>query len=381
MTTGGLNRRGLLLLCGVALISGCKVIPRGPPASVPPPVAENDALPTDAARHRVALLVPLSGPNAALGQSLENATQMALLDTNAQNLRITTYDTGLGAAAAAASAARDGNRLIVGPLLADDVAVVARAVRIPVISFAADPGVAARDVFVMGTSVEQSVGRSIDFARGRGLHRFGALLPAGDYGARAGAALAASVRARGGALVGVETYERSNPSIVSAAHRLKSRGALDAVLVADAPRYAMLAAPQLKAGSPALRIIGTELWTGESAVAKAPALRGAWFAAIADARFRQFAGSYQSRFGKQPYRNSTLGYDAVLLTIRIARDWKPGSPFPVNRLLDIGGFLGLDGAFRFIPDGTSERALEVREVHAGGITVASPAPARFADGR
>ena len=37
------------------------------------------------------------------------------------------------------------------------------------------------------------------------------------------------------------------------------------------------------------------------------------------------------------------------------------------RLLDEGGFLGLDGAFRFIPDGTSERTLEVREARAGAV--------------
>jgi hypothetical protein len=38
-------------------------------------------LPTDTARHRVALLVPLSGENAAVGRSIANATTMALLDT------------------------------------------------------------------------------------------------------------------------------------------------------------------------------------------------------------------------------------------------------------------------------------------------------------
>ena len=54
-------------------------------------------LPTDTARHRVALLVPLSGENAAVGRSIANATTMALLDTNAENLRITTYDTATGA--------------------------------------------------------------------------------------------------------------------------------------------------------------------------------------------------------------------------------------------------------------------------------------------
>jgi hypothetical protein len=43
------------------------------------------------------------------------------------------------------------------------------------------------------------------------------------------------------------------------------------------------------------------------------------------------------------------------------------------------GFLGLDGAFRFGRNGVIERAMEVREVQAGDVTVADPAPARFND--
>jgi hypothetical protein len=100
---------------------------------------------------------------------------------------------------------------------------------------------------------------------------------------------------------------------------------------------------------------------------------------VPDARFRQFSDSYKTRFGAAPYRVATLGYDSVLLTIRVARDWKLGTSFPTARLTDRGGFLGIDGPFRFGADGVVERALEVREVRAKGIAVASPAPERFAD--
>ena len=79
-------------------------------------------LPTDTARHRVALLVPLSGENAAVGRSIANATTMALLDTNAENLRITTYDTAhRRRQRRRAARSRDGNKLILGPLVREDV--------------------------------------------------------------------------------------------------------------------------------------------------------------------------------------------------------------------------------------------------------------------
>ena len=131
------------------------------------------------------------------------------------------------------------------------------------------------------------------------------------------------------------------------------------------------------AATPPPRILGTELWSGDGTLFTVPSLRGALFSALPDARFGQFSASYKTRFGGAPYRIATVGYDAVLLTLRVARDWPDGTPFPALRLTDPKGFLGLDGPFRFARDGVVERAFEVREVRAGGITVVSPAPTRF----
>lgn len=378
------NRRNAIMLGAIVLLAGCKVIPKGTPTPAPPPEDRpTDALPADQMRHRVALLVPMNGPNADVGQSLANATTMALLDTNAQNIRITTYDTSAGPAAAANQAIKDGNKLILGPLMGDEVpavATIARAGRVPLISYASDTGSNARDIFAIGTAPGNSIGRTVAFAKGRGIGKFALLVPNGDYGARVRVAYDQAIKAAGGTLVASEAYDRSNPSIVSAARRLKSRGGFDAVLIADGARFAALAAPQLKtAGSPSPRILGTELWSGESVISSTPALRGAWFSAIADTRFKTFAESYQSRFGARPFRVATQGYDSVLLTIRVAREWRPGSPFPTARLADAGGFLGLDGPFRFTPSGQIERALEVREARAGTVAVVSPAPDKFAD--
>lgn len=383
MIEGRINRRGLVMLGALALLAGCKVIPKGPVVPPPPPEGPTEALPADQQRHRVALLLPMNGPNSGVAQSIANATTMALLDTNAKNLRITTYDTSDGAAAAANKAIADGNKLILGPLQAEDVgpiAAVARAAHVPLIAYTGDAAVASRDTFVMATGPGDSIERTVRHAAKAGVKRFALLAPNGDYGQRAGSAYATAVRAAGGSLVLSQNYERGNTSIVSIAQRMRARGGFDAVLIADGARFAALAAPNLKSGAAAgPRILGTELWNGEGVIGTNPALRGAWFSAVSDGRFRQFSDSYKARFGTAPYRIATLGYDSVLLTIRIARDWRLGAPFPVNRMLDSGGFLGIDGPFRFGPNGVVERSLEVREVRAKGIAVVSPAPDRFAD--
>ena len=106
-------------------------------------------------------------------------------------------------------------------------------------------------------------------------------------------------------------------------------------------------------------------------------LRGALYSAVSDGRYAGFVRSYQERFGGQPYRIATLGYDAVLLTLRAARDWKTGRPFPTDVLFQSGGFDGMDGPFRFQRNGVIERAFEVRRVTNGGVETVSAAPKGF----
>lgn len=389
MFEGKINRRKLMALATVAFAAGCTVIPKGPstapgpaPAPTPAPSAGPSALPTDTERHRVALLVPISGSNAAVGQSIANAATMALLDTNAQNLRVTTYDTARSPSEAARRALGDGNKLILGPLLSDNipaVAGVAAAADVPIISFSNDEKAATRGVFIMGNLPGQSVRRTVSYAKDKGLRDFGALVPRGEYGQRASDALMDSARGSGARVVAMETYDRSAASVTAAAQRLQAKGPFDAVLIGDGGSMAVRAAPVLKSGGQGPRLLGTELWSGEKEIAASRALSGAWYASVSDGKFAQFSSSYRSRFGSQPFRIATLGYDAVLLSLRIARDLKPGRTFPTSALLDKGGFLGLDGAFRFGRDGVIERALEVREVRSGSTTTVSPAPTRFDD--
>jgi branched-chain amino acid transport system substrate-binding protein len=379
-----LSRRNFTIAGLAVLMAGCQVIPKAPqplPAPTPTPEPSATALPVDQSRHRIALLVPLTGDTGAVGQAIANATTMALLDTNADNLRITTYDTAKGAGAAAQKAIADGNKLILGPLLADSVPAViaaARPAKVPAISFSNDTSVAGADVLVMGHIPEQSIRRTVEYARARGSNSFAALLPQGDYGQRSLSALENALRDFGGTLVARESYARGNTSIISAAGRLRTRGNYDTVLIADGVRLSMQAATELQRGTATrARILGTDLWSGDSALTSGNSMNGALFSTVSDQRFKRFSDSYEARFGSRPVRVATLGYDAVLLTLRIARDWRVGREFPKGQLYDAGGFLGVDGAFRFGRNGVIERALEVREVRSGQVIEVDPAPDGF----
>jgi branched-chain amino acid transport system substrate-binding protein len=374
------------LLIGL-LLAGCStVVPKGPQNAPPPPqqhqgTGPSTRLPEDQ-RDRVAVLVPLTGAEAGIGQSIANAANMALIDSGGQGVRITTYDTATGAAMAAQKALAEGNKLILGPLLADDVrqvAPIAAAQHVPVLSFSNDVSVAGNGVYLLGFTPAESVDRVIGYAKEKGLSRLAALVPNGVYGRRASNAMLRAAQDSGSTVVAMENYDRSPASLTTAIKKLGDPKGYDALLIADTGRIALVAAPLVRKSGSTARLLGTELWNTEPQLAASKPMAGAWFASVSDGLYTQFAAKYRARFGKGPYRLSSLGYDSVLLAVRIAVNWKAGSDFPVSRLTDKGGFSGVDGAFRFDTDGIADRVLEVKQVGPGGMTVVSPAPQNFGD--
>jgi ABC-type branched-subunit amino acid transport system substrate-binding protein len=366
----------LFALSAIVLLAGCQAIPRGgnaPPVAGPAPV---DTV------HRVALLLPMTGPDGDVGVSIANATALALTDTNATNIRLSTYDTSASVTAATNRAVADGNKLILGPLRGDqviEVASIARPRNIPILSFSNDVGVAGRNVFLLGHLPNQSIDRSVRYAKARGLLRFGAIVPRNIYGQRASASLAQSARSAGVTLVGVQEADGSVASVDAATKKLATMGSMDAVFVADSGRASLVIVPSLRRnGFRAARVIGTDLWNIDSSLASNSVMYRAWFSSVSDTLYNQYAGKYRARFGKSPLRLSSLGYDSILLVARISRGgWRTGTAFPIAQLTDPQGFIGVDGAFRFMPNGLTERMLEVQEIQAGKFVTIDAAPGAF----
>jgi branched-chain amino acid transport system substrate-binding protein len=351
-----------------------------PEPQVQAPVEQPLHLPPDETLNRVAILVPQSGSAAAPGQSILNAAQLAITDAGGGRIHLMPYDTSRGAAVAVQQAIADGNGLILGPLLAEDVRVVApiaQAANVPIIAFSNDVSVAGNGVYVMGLNPAQSIDRVVAYAYSRGARRFGALVPVGPYGERSAAAMRRAVERAGGTLLSSQTYDRSAASLRTAAGQLAAAGQYDAVLVADGSRVAVQAAALVRAANPSVHILGTELWATETAGGGNAQLAGAWYAAPADTLFEQLRTRYRARYTRDPYRLAALGYDAVLLAMRVAADWPLGRRFPAGAIRSNDGFIGVDGAFRFGRDGIAERALEVREVTARGTNMVSAAPRDF----
>jgi outer membrane PBP1 activator LpoA protein len=408
-----MGRMGLVAMAALGIAACSSTATRQAPQAAPEaptaaPVAVEPGVEAGPPQHRVALLVPTTGGNAAVGQSIANAANMALLDSNVRDIKLTVYNTATGAGAAATRALADGNKIFLGPLLAPDVRAVqgaAAGAGVPILTFSNDATLAGANTYVLGFQPQQSVARVVAFARSRGVQNFAALVPAGDYGQRASSAFVRAVQANGGKVTALETYPRDPKRLAAAARRVTNYEArvakvaqagvvradgtvapvqqrlgpvsFQALLIADSGTVAPRFLPALQQfGAQGVRLLGTELWNSEPGLSSVAAMHGSWFAAVPDNRFQQLATRYRAKFGGQPSRLASLGYDAMLLVHSLGARWKVGDPFPRGALNDDDGFAGIDGIFRF-RGGVAERGLEVQQVGPGGFSTVSPAPRAF----
>lgn len=381
-----------------------------PSAGTAPAASPASARP---AAPKVALLLPLSGRDAGLGRVMLNAAQMAVFDFGDDAFSLMPIDTEpAGPAAAAQQAVANGAGLILGPIFArqvGEVASVARAAGLPVISFSSDRSVAGNGVYILGLPPSAAISRAARFALDQGVRRIATLVPADPLGARVDQAVGDI--AQGGTVAPVvhETYAPGTSEFGPVLKRLASELALAAPATAqvatsggtatpialDAPapatreaaivltengqRLRTLAAqlPYFGIDPRAVRLIGPSLWE-ESGLGAVPELVGAWFAAPDPAGRSAFEQRYQAAYAKAPPRIATLAYDGVGLAAVLARAQAGAPDFSAAALSQPSGFAGVDGIFRFDASGIAERGLAILQVTPTGIQVVQPAPTSFA---
>lgn len=335
---------------------------------------------------RVGILLPFTNGSAAtraLAASMMKSAQLALFDAHNPDILLITADEGSTpqqAAAGARSLIAEGAEIIVGPLFAQSAtaaAPVARDHGVPIISFSTDSTVAGDGVYLLSFQPGDEVRRIVSYAASQGHMSFAALVPDSTYGARVAQAFAANVKAVGGRVTDVEKFGSSGAGMASAAKAV-ANSKPDAILIAQGGNLLREIGPTLAgdgAGNQQVQYLGTGLWDDPS-IAKEPMLTGGWFSAPAHESHRQFEARFHTQFGSTPPQLATLAYDAVSLVARISGG-QPYHRFTPAVLTDPNGFAGVDGIFRFNPDGSSQRGLAVLSVQPDGFHIVSRAPATF----
>ncbi len=361
----------------------------------------------------VALLLPLTGPNAAVAGAMQQAAQLAASAPGAPRLDI--RDTGgdpIRATSAAQAAIAAGDRVILGPLTAEETQAItstATAAGVPVLSFSSDPSVAVPGVWPLGLTPAQQMRRLVAAVRDEGRKHVAALLPDGAFGDALQTALseAASeagleppdVRRGGGDAASAEAALKELTNFTARHEEIEARiramrdstdpesrqqaamlaaqppppPPFDAlVLGANGPALQSLAAllPRYDVASPQVRVLGPAFWAGQAY--RLGHLAGAWYAVPDPSQREGFVSAYRGKYGVPPQPIADIAFDATL----IARALAGSGDFTADALTKPEGFSGVDGAMVLLADGHVRRALAIYQIRAGGgAFVASGAPA------
>jgi hypothetical protein len=315
---------------------------------------------------RVAVLLPFSATDPEvkrLTTGLFNSIQMALFEVNAADVVLIPKDT------------------------AGDAAQVGAVAREAVEEGAVDVAAIGQGAYLASLTPATEVQRIVDWAAQKGVTRFAMFGPNSSYGRAVETALRDQATKRNALVISVEYYSPGDTSPQDAARRLATAVRAEnraypgkvAVLIPERGVQLRIVAsllPYFDVNTNQVQFLGTGSWNDPSVWREAPLARGAFPAPTPEA-LADFDRRYQALFGEAPPRLASFGYDAGALAATLANQGRLDKEMVERR----EGFGGVNGLFRFLPDGSVERALAVLQVQSGGtVSVVSPAMTVFTPG-
>jgi branched-chain amino acid transport system substrate-binding protein len=292
----------------------------------------------------VALLLPLSGPRAALGLSMRQAALLA--DSGPELIAYDTGGTVAGAALTAQNALKGKAAMILGPITAEEATAVAAqtAGRVPVIAFSNNAVARAPGTFIFGITPAQVTSAILRYARSRGVKN---VVVIDDTSPWSAAAALAAGRIQGEIGIDVRVLQ------VTPGQPLPPSGdAPDAVLLPGSGEAVLAAARNLK--STGIQLLGT-VQALDHRPAALEVLDGAWIASPDPATFGKFAGEFRARHGGDPGALAALAYDASGI-VKVLRD---KGTLGAAGLLAETSYPCVTGNARFRTDGSVARELAI----------------------
>ena len=377
--------RAAALLALVAMVSACATGPTG---------GADNGIAVDASQPvKVALLVPYGSGDPGreqIARSLENAARLAQADLRNATIDLVVYPTAgttAGGSAAASQAVAEGAKIIVGPLFSTETAgaqPVAASAGLSVFSFSNNASVAGQNVYILGTSFENTADRLVAYGLAHGTRNIGVVYPAGLEGETARDAVVSAANARGATLTTSQPYNLSVEGIQASAGPIAAAltgSGTNAIVLTDGPTggLAFISEALRGNGVTGAQFMGMQRWDVSAEALAVPSLQGGVFAAPDPSLVGAFSGRYRAAYGESPHELAGLGYDgiaAVGALIAQARS-QGGSPFSTARITQAQGFAGVNGPFRFTPSGRVQRNLAIIEVRGGQAVVTERAARSF----
>lgn len=344
----------------------------------------------------VAMMVPYGSgqvSNDELASNLVNAAKMAQRDLQGVVVDLRVYHTGGNAERAGIEAARaieEGAQIIIGPLFStatSSVSAVAAQKGINVLSFSNNAAIAGGNVYIMGLTFDDVATRLFGYSARSGMANVGVVYPEGVEGEAGLAAAQSAARKVGANLAGSASYPLNMQGLSEAAPLVAETmkaNAVQAILFTDTPTRGL---PFITAalGSEGVtrrntQFMGLARWDSSPDLLQQPSLQGGLFAIPDPDLTALFNQRYLEAYGTEPHNLAAIAYDAVAVVgalINSAATQGVTDTFSTERLTNPAGFVGVNGVFRFTPDGKNERGLAILKVDSGDAVVIEAAPRNF----
>ncbi len=373
---------------------------------------------------KVALFLPFSGKHKELGWSLANAAMMSLFDNDHEHaielVLIDSKETPAEASEAFRQVVAQNIKIVIGPVFGNLAPVLEREAKrnkITVISLSNNQELIGKineegGIFVSGFLPEAQIDRIVEFAMEQNKANFAVLAPNNDYGRTISSLFSRIVRNRDGNIITSEFYEINGLNIDRSVERIMNSFALaegavvkkikgkakkdvkaiseidrifpEVIFVPDSGKMLSKIAASFKklnVDERGFQIVGTSQWDDLS-ILNDSNLYGSWFPAPENERFRNFERIFSQNFSKSAPRIASISYDLTAAIIELVNQAGRGkSPLAKDFMnyqnLPTNGFDGIDGPFRFLPNGIVQRNFAVLQVGNGKLDTVDRSLSKF----
>lgn len=111
-----------------------------------------------------------------------------------------------------------------------------------------------------------------------------------------------------------------------------------------------------------VQLIGTSKLDGDDNIATNPYLNNAVFVGANPEKYKKFSDKYYLMYKKKPIKMGSIAYDLVNIVDGVFTKNKDNFIINKEAVLNPLGFDGIDGKFRFLPNGLVERKMFILQL-------------------
>ena len=352
----------------------------------------------------IGLMLPLTGPHYSIGQSLLNASQLALYTSKNSNINFIVKDVGetKNLTKSFYELVNDDVELIVGPVFSEKLKVLnpmSRDENVKLISFSNNIDITSKNLSAFGLSPEDEIEKLFRYCDSKNLKRIKVILPENIYGNKIKDKILNLKKLDLNIDSKFFYYDPKNPDFYEVSKRvanyetrkenlkneisrlseftdeiskakikklkkLDTYGELnfDALLIIVNKFDELISfssvLPYYDVDPKKIQYLGTSTWN-KTAILKEPSLNGGIFTDIDQDSLEKFINHYEKYFKEKPHELAAFAFDIIGLIAKLQS--KDGSLTKLKTIETVS-YSGVTGKFRLLNSGRTSRTPEIYKI-------------------